>query len=226
MKPIKTASEIAEMIQDGASIMVGGFITCGRPWNVLEKVFEKGVKKLTIIANDTEIKDDTGIVKLIKHNRVSKFVGSYVGLNPILGQKMNSGEIEVELVPQGTLAERIRARGAGLGGFLTPTGLGTEVETGREKFTVDGKDYLLEKPLGADFAIIKANICDRYGNCFIAKSAKNFNLPMAMAADFVVAETQKLVEVGELDPELVTVPGVFIDAIVEVSKNGVDRAVI
>ncbi|MFH1619398.1 MAG: 3-oxoacid CoA-transferase subunit A, partial [bacterium] len=167
----------------------------------------------TIISNDTE-RSETGIINLISHGRVSKFIGSYIGINPILGKKMNSGEIQVELVPQGTFAERLRAKGAGLGGVLTPTGIATEIEKGKEKLTVDGKEYLLEKPLGADFAVVKANICDRYGNAFMAKSSKNFNPVMAMAADYTMLETEKIVEPGELDPEKITLPGVFVDAIV------------
>lgn len=213
MKPVKTPEQIAEMINGGAVLMVGGFIMCGRANSILDALHKKGVKNLTIISNDTEI-EELPIVRLIKNGQVSKFIGSYIGLNPVLGQKMNSGEIKVELVPQGTFAERIRAKGAGLGGVLTPTGIGAEIEKGKEKLIVDGKEYLLEKPLGADFAIVKAAVCDRYGNAFMPKSSKNFSMVMAMAADYTILETDKIVEPGELDPEKVTLPGVFVKDIV------------
>lgn len=201
------------MIRDGSTIMVGGFIACGRANSILDALYKKGVQNLTIISNDTEI-EEKPIVRLIKNRQVTKFIGSYIGLNPVLGQKMHSGEIKIELVPQGTFAERIRAKGAGLGGVLTPTGIGTEIEKGKEKLTIDGKEYLLEKPIGADFAVVKAEICDKYGNAFLPKSSKNFSIVMAMAADYTILETDKLVEPGELDPEKITLPGVFVKDIV------------
>ncbi|OIO00175.1 MAG: branched-chain amino acid dehydrogenase [Elusimicrobia bacterium CG_4_10_14_0_2_um_filter_56_8] len=222
MKPVKTPQQAAENIKDGASVMIGGFISCGRPSEVLEALFEKGVKDLTIISNDTS-KEETGIIKLVLAGRVSKFIGSYIGMNRIMGEKMKSGEVKVELVPQGTFVERVRAAGAGLGGVLTPTGLGTAIAEGKEVMTIEGKKYLLEKPLRADFAIVRANKADKYGNAFAAGSSKNFNVAMAMAADTVILETEEIVEPGQLDPEKVTFPCVFIDTLVPVAKAVMGR---
>ena len=218
MKPVKTPQQAVENIKDGASVMVGGFISCGRPAAVLEALFQKGVKNLTLISNDTE-KEETGIVKLVMAGRVSKLIGSFIGMNRIMGEKMKSGEMKIELAPQGTFVERIRAAGAGLGGVLTPTGLGTAIEQGKEVLTIDGRRFLLEKPLRADFAIVKANKADKYGNAFAPGSSKNFNLAMAMAADCVILETEEIVEPGKLDPEKVTFPCAFIDMLVPVSAG-------
>ncbi len=217
MKPVRTPQQAAENMKDGASIMVGGFISCGRPTAVLEAIYEKGIKNLTIISNDTS-KEETGIIKLVLAGRVSKFIGSYIGMNRIMGEKMKSGEVKIELVPQGTFVERVRAGGAGLGGVLTPTGLGTAIQEGKEVLTVDGRQFLLEKPLRADFAIVKANKADKYGNGFASGASKNFNVAMAMAADHVILEAEEIVEPGELDPEKVSFPCVFIDTLVQVAK--------
>ncbi|PIS47939.1 MAG: branched-chain amino acid dehydrogenase [Elusimicrobia bacterium CG08_land_8_20_14_0_20_51_18] len=218
MKQIKTAAQAVEAVKDGSSIMIGGFMVCGHPFTLVDEVLKKGLKDLTLITNDAGF-PEKGIGKLIVSGQTKCLIVSHIGLNPVAGQKMHSGEMEVQLVPQGTLAERIRAKGAGLGGILTPTGAGTEVEKGKQKFNLNGKDYILENPIGADFAFIKATIADKNGNCFVAKSAKNFNLVMAMAADCVIAEAEKIVEPGELDPELVTVPGVFVNALVSAQIN-------
>ncbi len=218
MKPIKTPQQAVENMKDGCSIMIGGFISCGRPNEVLEAIYEKGIKNLTIISNDTS-KEETGIIKLVVAGRGAKFIGSYIGMNRIMGEKMKSGEVKIELVPQGTFVERIRAAGAGLGGVLTPTGLGTAIAEGKEVLTVDGKKYLLEKPLRADFAVVRANKADKYGNGFSAGSSKNFNVAMAMAAEHVILEAEEIVEPGQLDPEKVTFPSVFIDALVKVAKQ-------
>lgn len=218
MKPIKKASEIIENVKTGSSIMVGGFMVCGHPFTLMEELLKKNVRDLTVITNDAGF-PDKGLGKLIVNGQVSHLIASHIGLNPVAGQKMNSGEMKVDLTPQGTLAEKIRAKGAGLGGVLTPTGANTEVEKGKQKFNIEGKDYILEKPLGAQFAFIKATIADKNGNCFIAKSAKNFNLVMAMAADYVVAEAEEIVEPGEMDPDRVTVPGVFVSALVKAEIN-------
>lgn len=218
MKPIKKASEIVEMVKEGSSIMVGGFMVCGHPFTLMEELLKRNVKNLTIISNDAGF-PDKGVGKLIVNSQVSYLIASHIGLNPVAGQKMNSGEMKVDLIPQGTLAERIRAKGAGLGGILTPTGVGTDVEAGKQKIEINNRIYILEKPIGADFAFIKATTVDKNGNCFIAKSAKNFNIVMAMAADYVVVEAENIVEVGELDPDMVHVPGVFINAIVKAEIN-------
>ncbi len=218
MKPIKTPQEVAADIKDGSSIMIGGFMCCGHPFSVINAIIDAGAKNLTLITNDAGY-PDIGIGKLICRDRTKKLIVSHIGLNPVAGDKMNSGDMDVDLVPQGTLAERIRAKGAGLGGILTPTGIGTEVEDGKQKIVVLEKEYLLETPLEADFALIQAAVCDKYGNCFINKSAKNFNLVMAMAAKTVIVEADEIVEVGKLDPEKVTVPGVFINTIVRAKKE-------
>ena len=212
MKQICTLRAAVAQIPDGASIMIGGFVCCGMALQLIDALLEQGTKDLTIISNDAGY-PDKGVGKLVGANRIRKLIASYLGPNPDVGRKMNSGELLVELVPQGTLAERIRCGGAGLGGILTPTGIGTEVERGKQIITVDGKQYLVEMPLRADFSFVKAHICDTMGNAFIAKSSKNFNVVMAMAAHHTIVETDELVEPGALDPERVSVPGVFVKTI-------------
>jgi acetate CoA/acetoacetate CoA-transferase alpha subunit len=214
VKKIITPDESVKKIKDGSTIMIGGFMVSGHPFLILEELLKKNVKNLTLISNDAGF-PDKGIGKLIVNNQVSKLIASHIGLNPVAGEKMNSGDMQVELVPQGTLAERIRAKGAGLGGILTPTGVGTDVQNGKEIKRINEKDYLLELPLGADFALIKATVVDKNGNCFVAKSAKNFNIVMAMAADCVIVEAEKIVDIGELDPDMVNIPGIFVSEIVK-----------
>ena len=181
----------------------------------------RGVQNLTVICNDTGLQGD-GIGMLISSNAVKHLIVSHIGTNPETGQKMIKGEIQVELVPQGTLAERIRCAGAGLGGVLTPTGVGTVVAEGKQELEVDGKTYLLEKPLHADFALIKAWKADRKGNLIYRKSARNFNPVMAMAADCVIAEVEEIVDVGDMDPNEVVTPGIFVDFLVK-GSNGNGR---
>jgi acetate CoA/acetoacetate CoA-transferase alpha subunit len=212
MKRICTLREAVAQIPDGASIMIGGFVCCGMALRLIDALLERGTKDLTVISNDAGY-PDKGVGKLVGAGRIRKLIVSYLGPNPEVGRKMHTGEIEVELVPQGTLAERIRCAGAGLGGVLTPTGIGTEVEREKQTMTVAGKHYLLEAALHADFSFVKAHICDRMGNAFIAKSTKNFNVVMAMAARHTIVETDELVEPGALDPERVSVPGVFVKTI-------------
>jgi len=212
MKKIQTPREAVAHIHDGAVIMIGGFMCCGQPLRLTEALLAQGTQNLTVITNDAGF-PDRGVGKLVVAGRVKRLIASHIGLNPAAGQKMNSGEMAVELVPQGTLAERIRCAGAGLGGVLTPTGLGTEVEAGKRKVEVDGRKYLLETPLKADFALVKASVCDRCGNAFVAKAGKNFNLVMAMAAQHTIAEADRLVEIGELDPERVTIPSIFVNTV-------------
>ncbi|HRY29588.1 MAG TPA: CoA transferase subunit A [Elusimicrobiota bacterium] len=218
MKKILTPEEAVENIHDGAIIMAGGFMCCGQALRLADALLAKGSKDLTLITNDAGFPDG-GMGKLIVAGRVKHLIASHIGLNPAAGQKMNSGEMRVDLVPQGTLVERIRCGGAGLGGFLTPTGVGTAVEEGKKKIKVDGRDYLLETPLKADFGFIKANVCDTMGNGFLAKSTKNFNIVMAMASQHTILETDRLVKRGELDPEQVNLPGVFINAIAHEGKK-------
>jgi acetate CoA/acetoacetate CoA-transferase alpha subunit len=213
MKPIITADKAVEEIKDGASLMAAGFMGCGNAFTLIEALLKKGSKDLTLITSDTAF-PQVGVGKLVSQSRVKKLYATHIGTNPVSGQKMNSGEMDVTLVPQGTFNERIRAKGAGLGGVLTPTGIGTAVEKGKHKLIVEEKEYLVELPLGAQFAFIKAEVCDKYGNCFLPAATKNSAVGMAMAADYVIVEAEKIVEPGEMDPEKVTIPGVFISAIV------------
>jgi len=210
-----TVEEAVEMIHDGMTIMVGGFLGCKNPYVIVDALVEKGVKDLTLIANDTSF-PEIGIGKLIVNKQVKKLIASHVGTNKETGRQMNSGEMDVELVPQGTLAERIRAAGAGLGGVLTPTGIGTIVAEGKDILTIDGKEYLLEKPLKSDIALIVGAKVDKKGNVSYAKATRNFNTIMATAADVVVVEADQVVEVGEIDPDDVMTPGIFVDYIVDV----------
>lgn len=174
---------------------------------------KKGVKNLTVICNDGGVPGE-GSGLLIRNKQVKKLIATHIGLNPEVAQQMNSGELEVELVPQGTFAERIRCGGAGIGGFLTPTGIGTEVEEGKQKITIDGKEYLLELPLRADVAIIRGSIVDKLGNVFYNGTTRNFNTVMATAADIVICAAEKIVEPGEIDPNCVATPSLFVDYIV------------
>lgn len=216
---IITEKEAASMVKDGMTIMVGGFTFIGHPYKIAEALLESGVKGLTLIANDN-VSPVYGTGKMVVNKQFKKIIASHIGRNPETGRQMNEGETEVVLIPQGTLAERIRCGGAGLGGFYTPTGIGTEVEVGKEKRVINGKEYIFEEPLRADIAILKANVADKSGNLFIRCTAKNFNPMMAMAADLVIAQVDEIVEVGELDPELVTISGILVDYIVGVKSNG------
>lgn len=206
--------QAVEHIKDGMTVMIGGFLGVGNPHKIIDALVEKGVKDLTIIANDTAF-PEIGIGKLIVNKQVKKVITSHIGTNKETGRQMTEGETEVVLVPQGTLAERIRAAGAGLGGILTPTGIGTIVEEGKRKIEVDGKEYLLELPLRADVALIKGAKVDKKGNICYNKSARNFNPIMAMAADLVIVEAEEVVDVGEIGPNDVMTPGIFVDYIVK-----------
>lgn len=214
MNKLITLEEALSKVNDGMTVMVGGFLATGTPCKIVDGLIDKGVKDLTIICNDTSFVD-RGVGKLIVNKQVKKAIVSHIGTNPETGRQMNAGEIEVELVPQGTLAERIRIGGAGLGGFLTPTGIGTMVEEGKEKITVDGNEYILEKPLKADIAILFGSKVDKKGNIYYNYSTRNFNPIMATAADMVIVEAETLVEVGEIHPNEVMTPGIFVDFIVK-----------
>lgn len=213
MNKLVSIEEALSHIKDGMTIMIGGFLGVGGPEKIIDSLVEKGIKDLTIIANDTAF-PDKGLGKLIVNKQVKKAIVSHIGTNPETGRQMNAGETEVVLVPQGTLAEQVRAGGAGLGGILTPTGIGTVVEEGKQKITVDGKDYLLELPLRADIALLAGHRVDKKGNIYYNKSTRNFNPLMAMAADTVIVEAENVVEVGEIDPNEVVTPGIFVDYIV------------
>ena len=214
MSKIITLDQAMEMVHDGMTVMVPGFMGAGTPENLMDGLVNKGVKDLTLICTDTS-RPDVGIGKMIQNKLIKKVYSSHIGTNPNTVQMMNEGEIEVELVPQGTLAERIRAAGSGLGGFLTPTGVGTVVEEGKQKMVVNGKDYLLELPLHADVALIRGSIVDKKGNIWYNGATRNFSPLMAMAAKLVIVEARELVEVGELDPNNVMTPHIFVDYIVE-----------
>lgn len=217
MDKLISIEQAVGMIHDGMTIMIGGFLGCKNPFKIIDAMIEKGVKDITLIANDTSF-PDIGIGKLIVNKQVKKLIASHIGTNRETGNQMNSGELDVELVPQGTLAERIRAAGAGLGGVLTPTGLGTVVAEGKTVIEVDGKEYLLEKPLRADLALIVGAKVDKKGNVRYRKAARNFNPFMATAADLVIVEADEVVEVGDIDQDDVMTPGLFIDYIVGGNK--------
>lgn len=208
----RTLAEIMPYFHDGMTIMFGGFMGVGTPARLITALLDSGAKDLTLIGNDTAFVD-TGVGPLIASGRVKKVIASHIGTNPETGRRMIAAEIEVELVPQGTLVERIRCGGAGLGGVLTPTGVGTVVEQGKQKITRDGVDYLLELPLHAELALIQADRADRSGNLTYHLTARNFNPLIALAADLVIAEPERLVQVGEIDPEQVVTPGALIDLI-------------
>jgi acetate CoA/acetoacetate CoA-transferase alpha subunit len=210
---VASKENIKCLLKDGMTIMIGGFLACGTPEKLIDLLIEEGVKDLTIIANDTSF-SDRGLGRLVVNRQVKKVIASHIGTNPETGRLMNEGLIEIELVPQGTLIERIRSGGSGLGGVLTPTGVGTIVEEGKQKLTIQGKEYLLELPLRADLALIKGSIVDEAGNTFYSGTTKNFNPVIALAADIVMAEAEKLVKTGELNPDYIHTPGVLIDYIV------------
>ena len=210
MKPPLTPAAAAALIPEGASLMIGGFMGVGSPERLIDAIVARGTKGLTVIANDTAM-PGRGIGKLITAGSVSHVIASHIGLNPETQAKMISGEITCELVPQGTLIERIRAGGTGLGGVLTPTGLGTEVEIGKQKITVEGREYLLETPLKADFALLGAWQADYVGNLSYLLTARNFNPIMALAGKTVIAEPDAIVPVGVILPDTVQTPGALVD---------------
>ena len=213
MNKLISPSDAASFVKDGMTLMIGGFLGHGTPERIIDEIVASGVKSLTLIVNDTAF-PDKGCGKLVTNNQVKKLIVSHIGTNPNTGQKMNRGELEIEFSPQGTLAERIRSGGAGLGGILTPVGIGTIIEEGKQKIQVDGNDYLLEKPLRADIALIYATTADDMGNLIYMGTMRNFNPLMAMAADTVIAEVEELKPSGELSPEAIHTAHIFIDYIV------------
>jgi 3-oxoacid CoA-transferase subunit A len=199
-------------VKDGASLMSGGFGLCGNAENSIRELARKGVKDLTVVSNNCG-NAGKGLAMLLKNRQVKTVIASFIGGNPDLQQQMLAGEVEVQLNPQGTLAERIRAGGAGIGGFFTPTGVGTVVADGKEERVIDGKRYIFEKPLTADFAIIRARYGDAYGNLRFYRTARNFSPLMAMAARVTIAEVDELVPVGAIDPDDIHLPGIFVQRI-------------
>jgi acetate CoA/acetoacetate CoA-transferase alpha subunit len=210
---LKSLEEAVALIPDGASVMVGGFMGVGTPERVVDELVRQGKRGLTIIANDSAM-PGRGIGKLISADLVAKVVASHIGLNPETQQRMIAGTLEVTLVPQGTLIERIRAGGFGLGGILTPTGVGTLAAEGKQTITLDGKDYLLETALHADFALVHAFFADYLGNLSYALTARNFNPLIAMAADCVIVDADHIVPTGMIPPDQVVTPGPIVDYLI------------
>ena len=213
-KVFATAQEAVADVPDGAISMFGGFGLCGVPENLITALHQKGVKDLTVISNNCGI-DDFALGILLQQRQIKKIIASYVGENKTFERQMLSGELEVELVPQGTLAERIRAGGAGIEGFFTPTGVGTVVAEGKEVREIGGKMCVLELPLKADFAFVKAWKGDTSGNLVYRMTARNFNPMMATAGKITIAEVEELVEPGELDPDSIATPGIFVQRIIQ-----------
>jgi len=222
-KPIISAAEAAAKVQEGDTVMIGGFMASGSPHSVIEALKAKGTKGLTLVANDCGVHNFktnqmTGIAHLVIDKAFKKVIATHIGLNQEIQRQMNAGETEVALVPQGTLAEQIRSAGAGLGGFLTPTGVGTEVQEGKQVITVDNRAFLLELPQSANVALVKAKKGDKAGNLVYAGTARNFNPMMATAAKLVIAEVEELVEIGEIDPNEVQTSSIFVDFIVKATR--------
>jgi len=213
MAKIISLEEAVSQVNSGMTVMIGGFLGNGSPKRIIDLLVQKPIKDLTLICNDSATQE-VGLGKLIANKQVKKIITSYIGMNPASIEQMNAGEMEVEFVPQGTLAERVRCGGSGLGGVLTRTGVGTLVAEGKQHITVNGVEYLLELPLRADVALIGATCGDKSGNLQYKGTSQNFNPLMAMAADLVIAEVENLVETGEIAPELVHTPAIFVDKLV------------
>jgi 3-oxoacid CoA-transferase subunit A len=211
-KVVQSADEAIADMKDGAVILSGGFGLCGNPENLIAAIHKKGVKNLTVVSNNCGT-TDKGLGILLQSKQVKKMIASYVGENKEFERQYLAGELEVELNPQGTLAERIRAAGAGIGGFFTPTGAGTKIAEGKESRIIDGREMIFEKPLKADYAIVRAWKGDKWGNLVFRKTARNFSPMMCTAARITIAEVENLVEVGELDPDSVHVPSVYVKRI-------------
>ena len=216
MNKVITAQEAAKKIKDNSTLMVGGFLSCGTPDVILDAISKENLKNITLISNDTSVpnKDKS---KLIEAGMVKKVITTHIGTNPISGEKMRNGEIEVEFFPMGTLVEKIHAKGSGLGGVLTPTGVGTILEEGKNVIEIKGKKYIFEEPLGADVAVIYGTTVDKYGNVKYEGTTRNFNTSMATAADMVIVQAEKFVD--EIEPNEVVIPGIFIDYIVKEEEN-------
>ena len=223
-KVLANADEAVAVIPDGATIMMGGFGLCGLPENLIKAIHTRGTKDLTVISNNAGV-DDFGIGILLRARQIRKMIATYVGENKEFERQYLNGEVEVELVPQGTFAERIRAGGAGVGGFFTPTGYGTLVAEGKETRVIDGRHYVLETPLRADFAFVRAHRGDATGNLVYRRTARNFNPVMATAAGVTIAEVEELVEPGAINPDHVVTPGIYVRYVVRGAayENRVER---
>jgi acetate CoA/acetoacetate CoA-transferase alpha subunit len=214
---LRTIDKALDYIQDDAVIMVGGFMTCGTPEPLMDALVKKSVKNLTVICNDGGY-PGKGVGKLVRSGQVKTLITAHVGLNPEVFERMNNGSLELVLVPMGTLAERVRAGGSGLGGVLTPTGVGTVIaeggfESAKQVININGRDYLLEPSIRADAALIYGTVCDEFGNTIFRGSTKNFNPLMATAADYVIVDVEKIVPTGSLDPDALDISGIFVDVI-------------
>lgn len=220
VKPILSPAEAVEKIRTGDTVMFGGFMGCGTPDTLIRALIQRGTRPLTMICNDTAIHNFrtgkiTGVAHLVLTRQVERIITSHIGLNQETQRQMNAGETIVDLIPQGTLAEQVRSAGAGLGGVLTPTGVGTEVEEGKQVIELDGRPYLLERPIRGDVALLKAKKADRAGNLVYHGTGRNFNPLMATAAKVVIAEVEEVVETGDIDPDAVHTPGIFVDFLVK-----------
>ncbi len=214
-KVVKTYDEALEGLRDNSFLMVGGFGLCGIPENLIQKIYDKGVSGLTIVSNNAGV-DGFGLGILLEKKQVKKMISSYVGENALFEKQVLSGELELELTPQGTLAEKIRAAGAGIPGFFTATGYGTVVAQGKDVKMFDGRPYILEKAFPkADFSLVKAWKADTFGNLIFRKTAANFNPMIAMAGKITVVEVEEIVEAGELDPNFIHVPGIYVDRLIQ-----------
>ncbi len=214
MDKTRHIEEVIGKVTDGMTLLMGGFGLCGIPENLVKALLKQGSKDLTIVSNNAGV-DDAGIGLLIANDQVKKMVSSYIGENKALEQKLINNEIEVELNPQGTLAERVRAGGAGIAGFFTPTGVGTLIAEGKEVREFDGRKYVLERGIRGNVAFVKAYKADTHGNLTYRKTARNFNPVMATAADYVIAEVEEIVAAGQLNPDEIITPGVYIDAVIK-----------
>ena len=213
-KVVTTDAAMAK-IKSGMTIMISGFVNVGSPIKIVQAICEKGYKDFHLISNDAGTPDVPGIGKLVVERRIRELTVSHIGLNPEAGKQMNAGELKINLTPQGSLAEKIRIGGAGIGGFLTTTGVGTIAQEGKQVIEVNGNNYLLELPLRADVAVVKAWKADTKGNLVYRRAARNFNPLMATAADWVIAEAEHIVQTGELDPDIIVTPGIVVDMVVQ-----------
>jgi len=211
-KRISSPHDALANLHDGATILMGGFGLCGIPENLIAAVRRRGSKDLTVVSNNAGV-DDFGIGLLLQNRQVKKMISTYVGENKLFEKLVTNGELELELNPQGTLSERLRAGGAGIPAFYTPTGYGTLVAEGKETREFDGRQYVMERGIRGNFAFVKAHKGDRWGNLVYRKTSRNFNPMMATAADYVIAEVEELVELGQLDPDQIHTPGIYVDAI-------------
>lgn len=224
MTRVMTADEAVAMVPDGASILMGGFGLCGIPENLIKALARKGTRNLTVMSNNAGV-DDYGIGLMLQNKQVRKMIGTYVGENDLLESMIINKEIEIDLVPQGTFAERVRAHGAGIPAFYTPTGVGTVVAEGKDVREFDGREYVLERSLGADFAFVKAYRADPMGNLIYRRTTRNFNPMMATAGTTTIAEVEEIVDVGALDPDAITTAGIYVDVLVrgEVYEKRIEK---